>query len=88
MPTLDFSPIVLEQNVNMGPATVVLEDLAVTGSLLREQTTTAWKKNWTEQSYEFPNTYVNLPLRTLSFDPISSYADDQNARFAQRYAKK
>jgi hypothetical protein len=88
MPTLDFSPIVLEQDVNMGPANVVLEDLALTGSILREQTTTAWKKNWSEQAYDFPNTYVNLPLRTVDFDPISSYAVDQNTRFDQRYAKK
>jgi hypothetical protein len=88
MPMLGFSDIVLEPSVNMGPATVVLADLADTGSMLREQTTIGWKKNWTEDSYDFPNTYVNLPLRTVPFDPISSYADDQNARFSQRYAKK
>jgi hypothetical protein len=88
MPTLNFSDIVLQPNVSMGPATEVLADLADVSSVLREQSTIAWKKNATEESYDFPNTYVNLPLRTLSFDPISTYADDQNDRFAQRYAKK
>lgn len=90
MPRLDAAPVILQPNVHMGPATVVLEDLADTGSYLREQTTTAWKKNWTEQSYDFPNTYVNLPLRTMPWDPISTYADEQNTRFVQRYysAKK
>lgn len=88
MPTLDFSPILLESGVTMGPATVLLEDLAVTSSLLREQSTSSWKGNWSEKSYDFPNSYVDLPLRTIAFDPISSYADDQNARFDQRYAKK
>ena len=85
MPRLDTAPIVLQPSVHMGPATVVLEDLADTGSLLREQTTTAWKKNWTEQSYDFPNTYVTIPQRVMSWNPISTYTDDQNNRFAQRY---
>lgn len=88
MPRLDAAPLVLQPNVHMGPATVVLEDLADTGSALREQTTTAWKKNWTEQSFDFPNTYVGLPLRVKTWDPISTYADDQNDRFVQRYMKK
>ena len=50
MPRLDAAPIILQPNVHMGPATVVLEDLADTGSALREQTTTAWKKGWSEQN--------------------------------------
>lgn len=69
----------------MGPATVVLEDLADTGSLLREKTTTAWKSNWTEQPYDFPNSYVNIPQRVMDWNPVSTYVDDQNTRFAQRY---
>lgn len=85
MPRLDAAPIVLQPNVHMGPATVVLEDLAMTGSALREQTTTAWKKNWSEQAYDFPNSYVTIPQRVMSWDPISTYADDQNNRFVQRY---
>jgi len=85
MPLLDAAPIILQPNVHMGPATVVLEDLADTSSYLREQTTTAWKKGWSEQAYDFPNTYVNLPQRVMTWDPISTYADDQNTRFVQRY---
>jgi len=64
---------------------VVLADLADASSHLREQTTTAWKKGWSEQAYDFPNTYVNLPQRVMTWDPISTYADDQNTRFVQRY---
>jgi hypothetical protein len=85
MPKLDVAPVILQPNLHMGPATVVLEDLADASSFLREQTTTAWKKNWTEQSYDFPNTYVTLPQRVLGWNPISTYTDDQNNRFAQRY---
>jgi len=90
MPRLDAAPVILQPNVHMGPATVVLEDLADTGSALREQTTTAWKKGWSEQSYDFPNSYVTIPQRVMTWDPISTYADDQNNRFVQRYysAKK
>jgi hypothetical protein len=88
MPRLDAAPIILQPNVHMGPATVVLEDLADTGSALREQTTTAWQKGWSEKPYDFPNTYVNLPQRVMTWDPISTYADDQNNRFVQRYHVK
>jgi hypothetical protein len=90
MPRLDAAPIILQPNIHMGPATVVLADLADAGSYLREQTTTAWSKGWSEQPYDFPNTYVNLPMRVKTWDPISTYADDQNNRFVQRYpsAKK
>jgi hypothetical protein len=90
MPLLDAAPIILQPNIHMGPATVVLEDLADASSYLREQTTTASKKGWSERAYDFPNTYVNLPQRVMSWDPISTYADDQNTRFVQRYhsAKK
>lgn len=88
MPRLDTAPLILQPKVHMGPATVVLADLAMTGSMLREQTTTAWKKNWTEQGYDFPNTYVTIPQRVMEWNPISTYTDDQNNRFAQRYSQK
>ena len=88
MPRVDTAPIVLQPNIFRGPATVVLEDLAIVGSMLRERTTTAWKKNWTEQPYDFPKTYVDIPQRVMSWNPTSTYADDQNNRFAQRYAQK
>jgi hypothetical protein len=85
MPRLDNSQNILQPGIHMGPATIVLEDLADTGSLLRERTTTAWKSNWTEQPYDFPNSYVNIPQRVMGWNPISTYVDDQNTRFAQRY---
>jgi hypothetical protein len=88
MPRLDAAPIILQPNVHMGPATVVLEDLADTSSALREQTTTGWKKGWSEKTYDFPNSYVNIPQRVMTWDPISTYADDQNDRFVQRYNVK
>lgn len=85
---LDASPYNLQPGVHMGPATVNLVDIADTGSMLREASTTSWKKAKTEQAYDFPNSYVNLPLRVMSFDPINTTADDQNRRFAQRYFSK
>jgi hypothetical protein len=88
MPRLDTAPIVLQPNVHMGPATVLLEDLADASSELRERTTTAWKKNWTERGYDFPNSYVTIPQRVMSWNPINTYADDQNNRFVQRYSLK
>lgn len=88
MPHLDFSPIVLEQGVWKGPAQVVLADKTQVESFLREEPTTSWKKGWSEQPYDFPNTYVNLPLRVLQWNPISTFVDDQNTRFVQRYMSK
>jgi hypothetical protein len=88
MPSLDFSPLVLEKGVWRGPAQVVLEDKTQVESLLREEPTTSWKKGWSEQPYDFPNTYVNIPLRVLQWNPISTFVDDQNTRFVQRYMSK
>lgn len=88
MPRLDVSQNVLQGGVWIGPAHVVLSDKTDVESLLREQTTTSWRKDWTEQGYDFPNSYVTLPQRVMSWDPISTYADDQNSRFKQRYISK
>jgi hypothetical protein len=88
MPTLDFSPVNLEKGVWYGPAQVVLEDKTMVESSLREEPTTAWKKGWSEQTYDFPNTYVTLPLRVIDWNPISTFVDDQNSRFVQRYMSK
>ena len=85
---LNSSPNVLQPDVWMGPATIVLADLADTESDLRSRDTLAWKKGWSERGYDFPNNYVNLPLRVVNFDPVSTYADDQNTRFSQRYLTK
>ena len=88
MPTLNTSPLVLQDGVMMGPATVVLADKTDVESLLRERTTTAWKKNATEVPYDFPNSYVNIPQRVMEWNPASTYAEDQNSRFVQRYFAK
>lgn len=88
MPTLDTSPLILEKGVWLGPAQVVLEDKTQVESGLREEPTTAWKKGWSETPYDFPNTYVTLPLRVLTWNPTSTFVDDQNNRFAQRYYTK
>jgi hypothetical protein len=65
-----------------------MADLADTESQLRSRDTLAWKKGWSERGYDFPNNYVGLPLRIVEFDPVSTYADDQNTRFSQRYLTK
>lgn len=85
---LDTSTVMLQPNILVGPATVVLEDLIETENQLRSRDTLAWKKNWTESPYDFPNIYTDIPVRYLAANPISTYVDDQNNRFAQRYLKK
>lgn len=88
MPRLDDSPNILQPGVWIGPAQVVLADAVSTESVLREEPTTSWKKAWSEQQYDFPNTYVTLPLRVLEWNPTSTFADNQNLRFQQRYTIK
>lgn len=87
-PSLNTSPLVLQDGVMMGPATIVLADKTDVESLLREKTTTAWKKNSTEVPYDFPNSYVTIPQRVMTWNPTSTYVDDQNNRFVQRYFTK
>jgi len=88
MPALDTSRVTLEKGVWYGPAQVVLADKTDVESTLREQTTSTWKKGWSEKAYDFPNTYVNLPLRVLYWNPINTFGDIQNDRFEQRYYSK
>jgi len=78
----------LQPGVWQGPATITMVDVATVSSALRPVDTLSWKNGWSENSYDFPNSYVNLPLRVLGFDPISTYAIDQNTRFVQRYIQK
>ena len=85
MPQFSYDPLVLEKGVWFGPAQVVLEDKTNIESKLREEPTTAWKKGWSEQTYDFPNTYVTLPLRVLEWNPTNTFGEYQNQRFAQRY---
>jgi len=85
MPTLDNSHNILQPGVWIGPAQVVLADKTDVESTLREQTTSAWKKGWSEKSYDFPNTYVDLPLRVIPWNPVNTFGEIQNERFNQRY---
>jgi len=85
MPTLDSSRNVLQPGIWMGPAQVVLADKTDVESTLRKQSTSAWKKGWSEKPYDFPNTYVDIPLRVMYWNPINTFADIQNERFDQRY---
>lgn len=79
--------LTLEKGVWIGPAQVVLADKTDVESDLREQSTSAWKKGYSEQAYDFPNTYVNIPLRVIGWNPISTFVDIQNDRFDARYRK-
>lgn len=85
---LDTSLNTTQAGVWMGPATVVLADLADVESDLRPRDTLSSKKGWSEQGYDFPNTYVDLPIRVVECNPESTYAVSQNVRFAQRYLTK
>ena len=88
MSRLDTSPNVLQKGVWIGPAQVVLEDKTQVESELRVRSTTNWRKDWTETGYDFPNSYVTLPQRVMDWNPTSTFVDDQNTRFAQRYFGK
>lgn len=88
MPALDFSPVVLEGGIFQNPAQIVLADKVDIESSLREEPTTGWKKGWSERAYDFPNTYVNMPIQIMETNPISTFSTYQNERFGQRYFNK
>jgi hypothetical protein len=90
MPSVYYSmaPEMLQANVWQGPATITQVDVVDGETNLRPNDTLSWKKTYAEYPYDFPNSYVTLPLRWLNYDPRSTYADDQNNRFVQRYVKK
>lgn len=52
---------------------------------LRPQTTFSHKKGWSENSFDFPNLYIQDPFPVKNWQPIDTYADDHNMRFKQRY---
>ena len=88
MRNLDYSQNVLESGVWRGPAQIVLQDKTDVESLLREEPTTGSRKTWAEKPYDFPNSYITMPVKVLDRNPISTYAEDQNNRFKQRYPLK
>jgi hypothetical protein len=84
---LGFSDLSLQRDVWVSPTQYLIEDRINTESDLREQSTSAWKKGWSEQAYDFPNEYVTIPLRVIGWNPISTFVDIQNERFDARYRR-
>jgi hypothetical protein len=90
-PTLTTSQNVLETGVWQGPAQITLEDIGNVTSELVPEPTTSWRKNMTEKPYDFPNNYYDVsavPIQWMQWDPRSTFVDDQNNRFKQRYLQK
>ena len=84
-------PNVLEKGVWQGPAQITMEDIGVVTSELVPEPTTSWRKDMTERPYDFPNNYYDtqaVPIQWMQWDPRSTFADDQNNRFSQRYLQK
>jgi len=91
MPSLDTNRITLEADIWQGPAQITLDDIAKVSNFLISEPTTSWRKNMTEQPYDFPNNYCDpaqVPIQWVKWLPRSTFADDQNNRFDQRYFQK
>jgi hypothetical protein len=70
-----------------GPIVPLLEDIADKSSALREVSTTRFNKYWAAEPFDFPNSYIDIPLRVMKSDPISTRSEVQNIAFMQRYLK-
>lgn len=66
----------------MDIATLVEND-----DMLRPQSTFGYKKEWTAEPFDFPNSYISEPFPIMNWKPIDTYADDVNRRFDERYGK-
>ncbi len=88
MVRLNSAELQLQDEIHMGPTTVQLSEIAEVSDALRPQTTTRWGKFWNEQSYDFPASYITTPPRVMDWQPVNTYAIDQNTRFSQRYSAK
>ena len=42
---------------------------------------------YADKPYDFPKQYINIPVRYWEPDPLSTYSNDQNNRFIQRYGR-
>jgi hypothetical protein len=51
---------------------------------LRAQPTNRWTRYYNERAYDFPNLYISDPFPVLTWNPVSTYSNDQNNRFDQR----
>jgi hypothetical protein len=69
MPTLDNSVNILQPGVWIGPAQVVLADKTDVESSLRKQTTSAWKRGWSEKAYDFPEYVCGSPATCSKLEP-------------------
>ena len=74
----------IQQDVYM---TRLLTEMVESDDMLRPQSTRAFNGTWADKPYDFPNLYINLPVRFWSPDAMSTYSNDQNNRFLQRYGK-
>lgn len=74
----------LQDHIWQGPATVLLDDIVRVDDALRSQPTQRWNRFYNERAYDFPNLYIKAPFPVLTWNPISTYSNDQNNRFDQR----
>lgn len=70
-----------------GPLVPLLEDIAQVSDALREVTTTRFRRDLAAIQTDFPDSYVDIPLRVYLDDPLSTRSDVQNEAFMQRYLK-
>jgi hypothetical protein len=82
--TLQTDGLTLQEQIWQGPATVVLDDVVRVEDMLRPQTTDRWNRFYNERANDFPNLYIQDPFPVLTWNPISTYSNDQNNRFDQR----
>lgn len=70
-----------------GPLVPLVEDIVILSDALREVTTTRFRRDLGAIHTDFPDAYVNIPLRVYVDDPVSTRADIQNEAFMKRYLK-
>jgi hypothetical protein len=69
------------------------ESIVMNDDALRPQDTTAFKKNWQQYQFDFPNIHVGQNDNPALFDsypflvPTSTRADVENTLFQQRYGQ-
>jgi hypothetical protein len=64
-----------------------LQEVVDIESSLRPVSTVGYHKGWQAEPYDFPKMYnVSPTFPVMLFNPPSSYTDDRNKRFAERYA--
>ena len=74
----------LQEGIWRGPSTTLLEDVVRVDDALRPQTTDRWNRWYNERAYDFPNLYIRERFPVMTWNPLSTYSNDQNNRFDQR----